>query len=144
MKPTKYFAEQGKAFARPFPTLPDPEQFLFVGNQPQMLKIGQRYYAKFPEELVDVDGTMYRLASPRFADYSDKEKKLIGVKFEGVMCSATESDQNGLTAAYLSITVLGKDFPFHFENGNVLLLTSANYMDFMAVWQPFRASFYTI
>jgi hypothetical protein len=74
--------------------------------------------------------------------------KLVGVEFQGVMCSATGNDQNGLTAVFTAIQVQGAAFPatrFEFDNGNELVITAGpegNYQDFMAVWLPFRQSFY--
>jgi hypothetical protein len=71
--------------------------------------------------------------------------KLVGVEFQGVMCSATGNDQNGLMAVFTAIQVQGAAFPatrFEFDNGNELIITTANYQDFMAVWRPFRQSFY--
>jgi hypothetical protein len=71
--------------------------------------------------------------------------KYVGVEFEGVMCSATGQDQNGLVAVLLSIQLQGAAFPatrFWFDNGNSLVITTANYEAFMAVWLPFRQSFF--
>lgn len=68
--------------------------------------------------------------------------KMIGIEFEGVMCSATESDQNGLAAIRPEIEA-GVDIPpFKFSNGNRLKLTLDNWEDFRAVWLPFRMSFF--
>jgi hypothetical protein len=71
--------------------------------------------------------------------------KLIGVAFQGVMCSATGNDQNGLMAVFTAIQVQGAAFPatrFEFDNGNALVITTANYQAFMDVWLPFRQSFF--
>jgi hypothetical protein len=71
--------------------------------------------------------------------------KYAGVEFDGVMCSATSADQNGLMAVFLSIQIQGASFVptrFSFENGSELVITLSNYQAFMAVWLPFRQSFY--
>ncbi len=74
--------------------------------------------------------------------------KLVGVEFQGVMCSATGNDQNGLMAVFTAIQVQGAAFPatrFEFDNGNELVITAGpegNYQDFMDVWLPFRQSFF--
>jgi hypothetical protein len=71
--------------------------------------------------------------------------KLVGVEFQGVMCSATGNDQNGLMAVFTAIQVQGAAFPatrFEFDNGNALVITTANYQAFMDVWLPFRQSFF--
>jgi hypothetical protein len=71
--------------------------------------------------------------------------KYIGVEFDGVMCSATTADQNGLMAVFLSIQIQGASFVptrFSFENGSELVITLSNYQAFMAVWLPFRQSFF--
>lgn len=73
--------------------------------------------------------------------------RLQGVSFQGVMCSATADDQNGLTAVLLAIQLQGPAFPgtrFLFSNGNTLNITLANYQAFIAVWLPFRQSFFAI
>jgi hypothetical protein len=73
------------------------------------------------------------------------DNKLIGVEFEGVMCSATRDDQNGLiaviTAWQLSQTAF-KSVTFYFDNGNKLVITKDNIQAFIAVWMPFRQSFF--
>lgn len=74
------------------------------------------------------------------------DPKLVGIEFEGVMCSATKDDQSGLTAVLLALQLQGKDFPptnFYFENGNQLVITKENATKFMDVWVPFRQSFFT-
>jgi hypothetical protein len=73
------------------------------------------------------------------------DPKLVGVAFDGVMCSATGQDQNGLVAVHLSIQLQGAAFPatrFQFDNGNTLIITAQNHQDFMEIWLPFRQSFY--
>lgn len=73
------------------------------------------------------------------------DPKLAGIEFDGVMCSATKDDQTGLMAVLLAIQLQGAAFPptrFEFENGNTLVITLANYQAFMAVWLPFRQSFF--
>jgi hypothetical protein len=74
-----------------------------------------------------------------------RDPKLVGVEFGGVMCSATGADQAGLMAVLLAIQLQGEAFRptrFHFDNGNSLVITLANYEAFMAAWMPFRQSFF--
>ena len=79
---------------------------------------------------------------------TDRELKLQGVEIEGVMCSATREDQNGLTAIAVGIgnaRAAGVAFPdtvFEFENGNELTITDANFDAVYAAWVPFRQSFF--
>lgn len=76
---------------------------------------------------------------------AEAEHKRRGIEFEGVMCSATSQDQAGLTAVLLAIQLQGEAFPptrFYFENGNILVIHLGNYQAFMAVWLPFRQSFF--
>lgn len=73
------------------------------------------------------------------------DPKMVGVEFEGVMCSATEKDQNGLAAVLMAIQFQGATFKptrFFFENGNTLILSLSNYESFASVWLPFRQSFF--
>lgn len=75
------------------------------------------------------------------------DPKLVGIEFDGVMCSATAEDQAGLTAVLLAIQLQGDAFPptrFDFANGNTLVITRANYQAFAAVWLPFRQSFFAV
>jgi|GEM_PF-1846761 len=73
------------------------------------------------------------------------DPKWIGVEFDGVMCSATRDDQNGLMAVLMAKQLQGAAFQptrFHFANGNSLVMTKENIADFAAVWMPFRQSFF--
>jgi hypothetical protein len=75
------------------------------------------------------------------------DPKLIGVEFEGVMCSATADDQAGLAAVLLAIQLQGAAFKptrFYFSNGNILVISLANYQAFTGVWLPFRQSFFAV
>lgn len=74
------------------------------------------------------------------------DPKWVGVEFEGVMCSATRDDQNGLTSVLVVYQLEGQAFQptrFSFANGNSLVLTKDNLMPFLQVWKPFRQSFFT-
>jgi hypothetical protein len=73
------------------------------------------------------------------------DPKLIGIEFDGVMCSATAQDQNGLAAVFLAIQLQGANFQptrFEFDNGSELVITLENWQAFAAVWLPFRQSFF--
>ena len=70
-----------------------------------------------------------------------EHKKLLGVEFNGVMCSATAADQWGL-GSIKDWVKAGGETVFHFENGNKLLLNQSNIDSFDSVWVPFRASFF--
>jgi hypothetical protein len=73
------------------------------------------------------------------------DPKLVGVLFEGVMCSATLYDQNGLLAILAAYQLHGAAFQptrFEFANGNSLVITKDNIQAFIAVWMPFRQSFF--
>jgi hypothetical protein len=75
------------------------------------------------------------------------DPKLIGIQFNGIMCSATAQDQNGLAAVMLAIQLQGANFQptrFEFDNGSTLILTLANWQAFAAVWLPFRQSFFAV
>ncbi len=72
-------------------------------------------------------------------------RKLAGIEFEGVMCSATGQDQAGLLAVLTAIRLQGAEFrptQFEFENGSTLVISLNNFQAFMATWVPFRQSFY--
>jgi hypothetical protein len=75
------------------------------------------------------------------------DPKLIGIEFDGIMCSATAQDQNGLAAVLLAIQLQGAAFQptrFYFSNGNILVISLANYQAFTGVWLPFRQSFFMV
>lgn len=71
------------------------------------------------------------------------DPKLIGVEFQGVMCSATKEDMWGLSAVAPWVQE-GNSTAFEFDNGNVLVLTPDNYRAFTAVWGAYRASFFPV
>ncbi len=75
----------------------------------------------------------------------EPDPKLVGIEFDGVMCSATRDDQNGLVAVIIAYQMQGENFQpteFYFANGNTLVLEAQNIEQFMAVWMPFRQSFF--
>lgn len=75
----------------------------------------------------------------------EEDPKLTGIEFEGVMCSATRDDQNGIIAVVMSYQLQGKAFQstkFSFMNGSKLTLTATNMQQFLGVWMPFRQSFF--
>jgi hypothetical protein len=86
-----------------------------------------------------------RPPAPEPAPAPAPDPKLVGVLFEGVRCSATREDQNGLMAVLLAHQLQGAAFKptvFFFANGNQLVLSAANIPAFAAVWMPFRQGFF--
>lgn len=82
---------------------------------------------------------------PHDPEAAEDARKIAGVEFEGVMCSATREDQNGLAAVILAIQMQGTEFQptlFHFSNGSRLVITQQNYRALAATWLPFRQSFF--
>ena len=77
--------------------------------------------------------------------HPEDDPRLVGVEFEGVMCSATHTDQSGLLAVLMAYQLQGETFQptrFDFSNGNVLTITKENIQQFIGVWMPFRQSFF--
>lgn len=75
----------------------------------------------------------------------EPDPRMTGIEFDGVMCSATRDDQNGLMAVFMARQIQGSAFQptrFQFANGNSLVLSKDNIADFTAVWMPFRQSFF--
>ena len=79
---------------------------------------------------------------------SVRPQKLAGVEINGVMCSATRADQDGLTAVSVGVIMARSSsttFPdtlFNFVNGTELLITDANFDGYFATWSVFRQSFF--
>ena len=71
----------------------------------------------------------------------DSDLKMAGVLIQGVMCSATTADSNGLLAVNVWVG-RGHSTRFEFANGNTLLLTPSNHDYFASKWMAFRQSFY--
>lgn len=73
------------------------------------------------------------------------EAKLVGTAYveDGTtyMLSATADDQFGLSSVE-SYVRGGMDIPYHFDNSTVLTLTQNNFDAVLAVWFPFRLSFF--
>lgn len=75
------------------------------------------------------------------------DPKMTGVEFEGVMCSATLTDQSGLIAVLTAYNLQGGAFQptrFDFANGSKLVITRENILDLIAVWMPFRQEFFAV
>ncbi len=96
-----------------------------------------------------INGSWSVVPAPAVTEGEDGEAaidpKMVGIEFQGVMCSATAADQNGLGAVLLAIQMQGAAFEptrFYFENGSTLVISLANYQAFAAVWLPFRQSFF--
>ena len=70
------------------------------------------------------------------------ELKMIGIEFEGVMCSALSEDMWGL-GSVKDWVKSGGETNFRFRNGNKLKLKPSNIEAFEAVWVPFRVSFFS-
>lgn len=73
------------------------------------------------------------------------DPKMVGIEFDGVMCSATRDDQNGMVAVIVAFTLQKEKFQptiFTFVNGSKLKLTAQNIQQFLGVWMPFRQSFF--
>lgn len=72
------------------------------------------------------------------------DPKMVGVDFDGVMCSATTDDAAGLLQVKAGIDLIGTSFStrFRFSNGGEIVLSASNFLIFMKVWVPFRQSFF--
>lgn len=73
------------------------------------------------------------------------DPKFVGVEIDGVMCSATGTDQNGLMAVFMAYQLQGASYPgtvFSFDNGNTLHIDQDNIQEFIQKWVPFRQSFF--
>lgn len=105
-------------------------------------------YSKNTEEFSDViyddELAITRLyeTEPLPQKQIDHLRKMVGVEFNGVMCSAHKEDFWGLSGIESWIRA-GNDTLWDFKNGNQVLLTKDNIDDFYAVWVPFRASFFS-
>lgn len=93
--------------------------------------------------VITIDPTEKAEIDAEIAAEQAQQNKLIGVDFNGVMCSATASDMWGLSSIE-SHVLAGNDTNFYFENGNNLVLTSANWAAFRTTWVAFRESFFPL
>lgn len=76
-----------------------------------------------------------------------QEAKLTGILIEGVMCSATDEDQQGMIAigfGHLKTGAAFKPTKMKFKNGNELAINVDNIAAVEAIWLPFRQSFFTV
>lgn len=99
-----------------------------------------------PEGAIEVPSAPYDARQVwQFPGWSDVsvDLKLVGIEFEGVMCSATKEDMWGLSSVAPWVQA-GNSTAFEFDNGNVLVLTPDNYRAFTAVWGAYRASFFPV
>jgi hypothetical protein len=100
----------------------------------------------FSPPVVDAETLAKQIALE--ASEAKQKAKMTGVSILGVMCSATKTDQSGLSAVALGVTLArmaGATFPdtkFEFENGSSLVVTDENFDTIYAAWAPFRQSFF--
>lgn len=103
---------------------------------------GNRHWQMVQDAIADgANVTVETLPEPQ------TDPKLVGVEFEGVMCSATAPDQAGLAAVLQAIQLQGAAFQptrFYFDNGSTLIITLENWQAFASVWLPFRQSFFAV
>lgn len=96
-------------------------------------------------EVTEVEMTAEEISALPKYEEPKPDPKLVGVEFEGVMCSATGDDAAGLLQVEAAIRLTGDAItPMHFSNGTVHFIGKDNYQAFMAVWVPFRASFFEV
>lgn len=87
------------------------------------------------------DKEMYEAKLLLIEQEDAQQRKLEGIAFAGVMCSATKEDMWGLSAVD-PLVKSGDTVNFSFSNGNELQLTLENIDAFNTVWWPFRVSFF--
>lgn len=128
----------------------------FVQGDPILFLAGHRRVAGVwvPRDPVNVfEPTAEDIAAEREAEAAaakvivTRERKLTGILFEGVPCSATSADQSGLMAVLMAIQMQGVSFQptrFEFENGSALVIHLGNYQAFAAQWMAFRQSFFRV
>ena len=75
----------------------------------------------------------------------EESPKMKGILFQGIWCSATKQDQDGLLAVLVAYQMQGASFKptrYDFANGNSLVITKDNIQQFISTWMPFRQSFF--
>ncbi len=91
----------------------------------------------------DEDGIIAAAIAAEEAEAALDELKLTGFEYDGVMCSGTKDDQNGVTAIALMImNVPESTHNMTFDNGNILKLTAENITDFVTQFSAFRSQFF--
>ena len=72
-----------------------------------------------------------------------KNEKIKGFLFDGIECSVTRKDQDGLTAVFVGINAgFLEESKFIFSNGSELTITKENIAEFAALWTQKRQSFF--
>lgn len=98
---------------------------------------------KVPAETVLKRGFIFPVGEWVPRPKTEDELKMEGVNFHGVMCSLTWKDQFGLHSIKGYVQA-GIPINFEFANGNKLLLTQANIVEFESVWLPARMRFFPL
>ena len=127
----------------PYYHTPDGRTYYFRDSNSPHIPAGSVEITQEEARIINAE----RMAAQKEARHTPKtrarKKKYAGIDFKGVMCSATKEDAWGLAAVKEDI-LAGNHTVFEFRgSGGKLLLTAEIWDEFMAVWRPFRATFFT-
>lgn len=116
----------------------DSYRQLAHGDAPKGFKeVSKGVFENFVEEIEDKKERI------RQGFIEEKDEKLVGIEFNGVKCSATRKDQDGLTSVFLGINSgFIEKTNFKFSNGSTLEITSENLEEFAIAWTQYRQSFF--
>ena len=121
----------------------DPADYLLMPAYPTDVET-QLSRAVDPVQTQTIGAKTFTVGEWYTRELTEEEEKLKGFEFEGVWCSATEKDQNGLGATRPVVKEYGQSIYFKFQNGNRLLITPTNQAAFEVAFIQFRASFFPI
>ena len=98
---------------------------------------------KSPEDLVSFRGLLIPKGEWVARPLTEYERKILGVEFEGVMCSLCAEDQWGL-ASIRPYVLAGMPIRYEFKNGNKITLSTANIAAFEQTWLATRMAFFPL
>lgn len=135
-------AKNGSKETTSYLTISSVGEYLYMGsaNPDPENKVA---VPKEPNEIVMKKGLLFPVGVWGPRPLEEDELKMLGVEFNGVMCSLTWKDQFGLHSIK-SYVQAGMSINFEFANGNKLLITPANLNAFEATWLPARMAFFPL
>lgn len=96
-----------------------------------------------PSDIHFISGGEWAVSAELQKEADRLGKKINGFEFDGVNCSVTKADQDGVTAILVQFNLkLIQETVFEFSNGSELLINTNNVKRFGSEWAKCRQQFF--